>query len=250
MLKKPILFFLLGFLILFQNPAQAQIADVIKEPDLLLKKHFTGNLFIHNLGWGFGVRYGKMKNIRRDLVYEFDFLKMKHPKEVRSFNPAVPNPAAYIYGKLNSMFITRYGLGYHKLLFEKGEKNGLQIRYNLSGGFDLGILKPVYLEIIESVIDFRVPRKYDPNLHFNDNIYGSADFSYGLDELFVRPGIYGKFAMIFEFSEYNEDYRSIETGITIDYFPQKVPVMAFIDNKNAFISFYLSIHLGKRWGNN
>ena len=244
---KILIFIFLGLLFLGIK-SEAQISDELEEATVLLKKQFSGNVFLHNLGWGFGARYGAFKNVKLDRIYEFDFAKYKHPKEVKIVNPAYNRPPSYVYGKLNELFFLRFGIGNERLLYRKGEKNGIEIRYHLSGGLNAALLKPVYLLILPTDQNQNpTPLKYNPDEHFNSEIFGVADFSYGLDELKLRPGGYAKFALMFEWSEYDEDLRSLEAGVTIDAFPARLPVMAFIENKHTFVSLYLALSLGKRW---
>ena len=149
---------------------------------------------------------------------------------------------------MNDYSALRFGLGYQKLWFNKGEKNGVEIRYQLSGGLSAALLKPVYLNIISGDgTDGRNIEKYNPELHFSENISGGADFIYGLDEMKLRPGAYGKFALVFEWAEDYEIIKTLEAGLVIDAYPNKLPIMAFIDNRRIYPAFYLALHFGNRW---
>lgn len=227
---------------------EAQVADVVEEPGLLLKKHMSGNLMLHNLGWGMGMRYGQQKTVKRDLIYEFDFVKMRHPKEVKIANPNFTRPPSYVYGKQNDLFVFRLGAGFENQLFRKGEKSGVELRYHLSAGASNAVMKPVYLLILPGAFAVQpIPTKYNPEEHFNEDIFGLADFSYGLDELGFRPGGYTKAGFIFEWGDFEEDIRTVEVGATLDVYAGRLPLMAFIQNKSTFVSFYIAMSFGKRW---
>ena len=74
------------------------------------------------------------------------------------------------------------------------------------------------------------------------------------DALPILPGAYAKFGISFEYGSLEDRIKAIETGIVLDVYYKKVPIMAKIDTKNnydpnnrLFLSFYISIHYGKKW---
>ena len=184
-------------------------------------------------------------------MFEGDFVGMKHPKEVKSVNQAFDNARSYVYGKLNSFSILRAGVGRQHTIYSKAEKNGVEVRFLYSGGLSLGILKPVYLNILKPTGNFGefdvVTEKYNPDEHYIDNIYGRAPFTEGLDQLFFRPGAYAKVGFNFEYAPVFEDVKALEIGVILDAYPQEVPIMAFAENKQLFLTFYLTIMYGRKW---
>lgn len=229
----------------------AQTADAPANLNYFRYMSFGGG--VHNLGWNLSGRYGLTKNKNLDQFFEFDFWRLKHPKEVRIQNQQYINPRAYTFGKQNDLFALHFGYGIEKLIFEKAEKRGVEVRYRLSGGLTAALLKPVYLEIIYIVDPFSpngsLPRTelYDPDKHFADNIQGGAPFTRGLDEIKIRPGIYAKGGLSFEWGSFTEEVRILETGLAVDFFPMDMPIMAFATNNQVYLSLYLGIQLGKRW---
>lgn len=175
----------------------------------------------------------------------------RHPKEIKTSNPSFDNAKGFYYGKLNSFFILRPGIGYQNVIYTKPEKNGVEIRYVAILGASLGFAKPVYLQILE---DTPIPgnyavvtEKYDPDRHFIDNIYGRAPFMRGLGEMKLYPGGYAKFGLNFEYGPLDDEIKSLEAGVCLDVYPKTVPLMATEKNSPVLLSLYLNFSWGRKW---
>ncbi|MCD4747087.1 MAG: hypothetical protein K8R58_12390 [Bacteroidales bacterium] len=217
--------------------------------NIILQKEISGGVIFHNRGWG--IRFNKGKNLSafKRRMFEVEMAEMKSLKQIRSINPWYTNSKSYVYGKLNTIFILRSGFGLQKLLNRKPYWGGVELRYFFNGGASLAITKPIYLYIVteeehESSI---TEEKYDSNKHFSDNIYGRAPFTKGFNEIKIYPGIYAKLGFDFEFGVYNTKIKSLEVGAIIDFFPQAVPIMAFNENENYFLTFFICFSFGKRY---
>ena len=92
-----------------------------------------------------------------------------------------------------------------------------------------------------------VIEKYDPSRHYIDNIYGRAPFTQGIGEINFHPGLYGKLGFNFEYAPVFEDVKALEIGVILDVYPTEIPIMAFIDNKQFFLSFYITLMYGRKW---
>jgi hypothetical protein len=242
-----------------QDIAEADTVDM----GYLLRKEKSGNLMLHTLGYGAGYRFGINKTYFKNRMFEFDLLEMRAPNQARRYNENFPNPRSYVYGKLNSLYIIRAGIGRQHLINRKPYWGGVEVRGFYYGGLDIGLAKPIYLNIAYySVIDNQIVvdrialERYNPDEHFpyigvNLNclcdIYGRGPILSGFEKIKIYPGIYAKAGFNFEFSALNDRIKAVEVGGTIDIFPQKVPVMAFEDPELFFISGYLSFHFGKRY---
>lgn len=248
-------FFLLLVTLLYVLPtslaAQDNPNEYVEEKPVLMKNEATGGLNFHTAGWGIQFRRSYNQTGYKKLMFEGDFIGMKHPKEVKTVNQAFDNARSYVYGKINTFNILRLGAGQQYTLYSKMERNGVEVRFLYSGGLSLGILKPVYLNILKptgNVGEFDVvTEKYDPDEHYIDNIYGRAPFTEGLDQLFFRPGAYVKAGFNFEYAPIFEDVKALEIGAAFDAYPQDIPIMAFTENKQFFLSFYLTIMYGRKW---
>ncbi len=251
---------------LFPCVANAQedvtVADTV-DMGYLMRREKSGNIMLHTLGFGLGMRFGNNKTYYKNRMFEFDLLEMKAPNQVHRYNENFPNPRSYVYGKLNNLYIRRAGIGRQLLVNRKPYWGGVEVRAFYYGGFDLGLAKPSYLYIayytvIDNilVVDHIALERYNPEKHFPYigvnptllcDIYGRGPILSGFDKIKPYPGLYAKGGFNFEFSAQNDRIKAIEVGVTVDIFPKPVPVMAFSKADYFFITGYLSFHLGKRY---
>ena len=221
-----------------------------EEKTVLLKNEFMGGINLHSSGFGIDLRRGYHITGYKKRVFELEIVGMKHPKEIRTVNPRFDNAKSYIYGKSNSLTVMRGLYGIQNVLYSKAERTGIQVRYTYSGGLALGFAKPIYLEILPNTFPLE-PRstieKYDPNIHFTDNIFGRASFLKGIDEIKIYPGLSAKTGVSFEYSHDHERLKVLEVGVALDAFATPVPIMALIDNKQFYVTFYINVLFGRRW---
>lgn len=248
--------FLIGTLLLiFQSLAalaqQQNPYEYVESPPVLLRKEFSAGIHIHSNGWGIDFRRGRNLTVNKKRMLEIEFVGMHHPKEIKSINPYYENSKAFVFGKLNSMMVLRTGYGLQQVIASKAEWGGVELRLNTTGGFSLGLLKPVYLNIIRE--DFPDPgfvvsvEKFDPDVHTIDLIYGRANFFRGFSEIKPYPGLYLKAGLSFEHGRYTDDVKIIEVGMTLDAYSKKLPIMAMTKNNQLFFNFYINILYGRKW---
>ena len=243
-----------------QDIAEADTVDM----GILLRREKSGNIMLHTLGYGGGFRFGTNKTYYKNRMFEFDLLEMRAPNQVRRYNEHFTNPRSYFYGKLNSLYILRAGIGRQYMINRKPYWGGIEVRAFYYGGLDIGFAKPTYLYIAyysfvgngDIVLDRTELERYDPLKHFTSigsnpnpmsDIYGRGPILSGFNKIRVYPGVYFKGGFNFEFSAANDRIKALEIGTTIDIFPQRVPVMAFKNADLFFITGYLSFHFGKRY---
>ncbi|MCF8296758.1 MAG: hypothetical protein K9J13_04365 [Saprospiraceae bacterium] len=245
-------FFKFIFIILFSLISIQLLAQSSSNIDgkVIFKKEKSGSINVHSAGWGFGYRTGSFKNGFKKRMLEFEFVTMKHPKEIKTINPIFERAKSYYFGKLNNVFIVRSGYGIQKVLSSKPYWGGVEFRFLYMGGLSLGFTKPVYLYIYDASNYNEVlltVEKYDPNKHSLHDIYGKGPFGKGIDELKLYPGLYTRLGLNFEYGIWDESIKAIETGVIIDVYPKPIPIMAFNDESYFFLSFYLSFNFGKRF---
>jgi hypothetical protein len=249
--------------ILAQVPAEQQVvntnANIYDEVGALYRFQESGGIMVHSNGFGVQYQRGKFLTGYSKGYFEAQLANFRHPKEVKAENPGFDNSKGYFYGKLNSLFMLRGGVGYQKVIYTKPRQRGVEVSYVAFAGASMGLLKPVYLIIARDVpnqIQYEpVTERYDPAQHFTDNIIGRAPFSRGLGEISIVPGAYGRVGLNFDF--YNrvpedeqrgqEKVRALETGICIDAYPKKMPIMANEQNKPVLLTVYLSLSYGRKW---
>lgn len=239
---------LLG-LMLFSASAQQSIYD--DDTRTLYSREIYGGPVLHGDGWGAQFYYGRYRTANDRHTFGLEIVGMKHPKEIKSFNPYYEDARGYFYGKLNSMLIVRPTYGRKHRITEKIRKSGVEVNYVWNIGPSLGLLKPVYLQIGEPEYPYQtiVTEPYDPQVHFANNIFGRASWFKGLGETRLYPGAFGRFAFNFEYAGDNTGIRALEAGVTMDAYAEKVPIMAElegVENKQFFLEFYLALHFGSK----
>ena len=223
--------------------------NVYEDSHVLWNREAYGGLIIHTSSWGLFYRNGKHKTGTRKRIWEIEAVGIKSPKE-KKYTPDYDNAKSYIYGKLNYLYLIRFGRGFQKIINHKPFWGGIELRYCLTGGFTLGIAKPVYLYIV-NIIDPNTgfydlkEERFDPSIV--QNIYGRAPFLTGIDKISFHPGLYGKFGLNFEYGSKDKTVKTLEIGGVVDGFMEPIPIMAYEKSANVFYSLYVSIGFGSRY---
>jgi hypothetical protein len=249
----PLTIFLLGALATFAQDNSNRIVE--GDVTILYRNEATGGIQMHSAGLGILFRRGWHKTGLKKQMLDIEFVSLRDPKQKKLANPYFADSKPYFYGKLNFAYILRTGYGMQNVLFGKGEKSGVEVRYNYFGGLSLGITKPVYLDVvIDNPVDSSTKiidtRRYDPNdpvQQVQENIYGPGPYFSGMDELSAYPGIYGKFSLSFEFSSVQQKITSLEAGVVFDAFMKEIPIMANEENHQLFLNFFVAISWGGKW---
>lgn len=214
-----------------------------------LKKEYYGGIQLHTRGWGGTFTYSKFNTFKIKKTYSIDFVSMKQGKEYKKRSANDDRAKGYYYGKLNTLNILRLNKGTKKIIYEKKRKQGIQIAYNFSYGVTLGLIKPVYLEVLKvnSNQDVKiVTEKYNPQEHNVNNIYGRSSNLTGLSELSIIPGVNIKTGFIFEFANDRERIKSLELGFGLDAFYKRIPIMTEVKNNFLYPSIFLNLQFGKK----
>lgn len=215
---------------------------------------------IHTHGMSFGYTKASIQTWYKTVYRYFDIGSLRDSREYsqnfKFFNQGVfrENSKSFVYGKQNSLYALRAGIGKRRAFSEKARKKSVIVAMNYEYGVTLGLLKPYYLKLTrfdetgsEQEI---VAEKYSEENHdiFLDEtlIFGGAEFRRGLDELKLRPGFHGKFGMNFAWGNVDRIVKAIEVGIMADVFLSSVPIMVTERNRPYFLNLYLSLQLGRR----
>ena len=197
---------------------------------------------------GIGVSYRGAKRIdyRNKRLLEIEAGTLKHPKEYKQ--PTLYNQGgSYFFGKLNSTFYLRGGIGHQHELFKKADLGGIAVRYFYSAGPVIALYKPIYYKVLYSisVTEFEIKEeKFSTSIALPQDIFGRASFTKGLNETKVLPGLFVKGGFNFEYSKEDKIIHAIEVGAQINAFPKKIPIMASSDNKTIFFSLFVSYRFG------
>jgi hypothetical protein len=215
-----------------------------KELNVLYRNEASGGVFLHSRGFGMNYRRGKHITGEKKRMLEVEMATMRDPKEVKISH--IENSKGYYYGKLNSLILFRPGIGFQNVIFRRGERKSVEIRYSVFGGASLCVAKPVYLEILTETQTINTER-YDPEIHNQDNIYGRSPFFTGIDKSKIYPGGYLKFSTSCEYADNSNEIKALELGTILDVYPIPVPIMSVKKNQPFFITLYASFIFGKKW---
>lgn len=232
--------------------AQTEETTIFDESVTLYNRSIYGGAFLHTNGWGLHFTYGENKTAFKSRIYQFDFSIIKHPKEIKSYNPQREDTRGFVFGKLNGFFVLRPSIGSKHVKFDKIRKSGVAIGYNWRLGPSLGFTKPVYLEILVPVgrgeFSEVVVQRYDPDIHTVEEILGRAGGLRGFDEIKFHPGVHAGFGINFEYAPERQGIKGLEVGATVDFFPlDEVEIMAFTTNPQFFVNAYVALQFGKRY---
>jgi hypothetical protein len=231
------------FLILLCLKSAFPQGEIDNQSKILYRNERTLALTLNSNGYSADFRYARRRNAFKKSLYAIEFSYVKHEKEAKiTLFSSQQLGNSFVYGKLNSFWTLRIGLGMQKEIFQKQDKGGISIRYFYHFGPVIGFLKPIYYELEPDSSGHSPVVKFEAHL---TTIERKAPFYTGLNELSVVPGVYTKLGFTFEFSKNDAVFSAIETGIGIDAFARVIPIMANDQNHWLFLSFFLTYRFGK-----
>jgi hypothetical protein len=219
-----------------------------EEGNLSFRKQSVFGLQLRTNGYGAFYELGKRRSPRFTNLYTIEFSEIKHRKEDKMGGAENFFSNSFVYGKMNNFYQGKLGFGQQYILGQKGNKNGVAITASLSGGLSVGMKKPYYLQIIDSVGKERTIRYKEDSISFLDRgaILGGAGFTKGWNKTTFKPGVFVKTALRFDFGRYNEKVQALEIGMSLDYYTEKIPIMALNDPKNLFFQGHIAFIFGGR----
>lgn len=242
-MKKLLIIAVLGLIGVSSVYAQGELDEQQK---VFFRNERSFGISLNTDGIGFGYRGAKRIDFRNKRLIEIEGGTLKHPKEYKISNPYTTG-GNFVFGKLNSTFYLRGGLGHQHELYKKADLGGIAIRYFYSAGPVLSIYKPIYYRVLYpvSVNEYIIrEEKFSSSIALPQDIYGRASFTKGLNETKVMPGLYAKGGFNFEYSKQDKVIHAIEVGLQVNAFPKAIPIMATNTNKMVFLSFFVSYRFG------
>jgi hypothetical protein len=149
----------------------------------------------------------------------------------------------------STIYQVKLGFGQQYVFGQKGNKNGVAVLAIAQGGLSLGLLKPYYITIQDQVTNSTRDIKYDSedsSQFIGGNIIGGAGFTKGWDELKLKPGVFLKTALRFDFGRFNETVQALEIGMSVDAYASKIPQMAYNKHQRFFFQGHFAIVFGHR----
>jgi hypothetical protein len=221
--------------------------EIDEQQTVFFRNERSFAVLLNSDGLGISYREAKRKNYLNKSLLEIEFGTLKHPKEYRISNPYTTGTGTFVFGKLNSVFYLRAGIGHQREIYSKADLGGVAVRYFYSGGPVLALYKPIYYRVLYPVTiqEFEIrEEKFEVSIHDPADIYSKASFFKGIDETKVLPGLFAKGGFNFEYSRQDKVIHAIEAGVQINAFPKSIPIMANTDNKAIFFSLFVSYRFG------
>lgn len=204
---------------------------------------------IHSQGFGAGFDIGRIRTIDLTTHWEAEVISLHALKEIKTINVSTYYTKPYIYGKLNSAFVVRFGYGEERRIFGKPYWGGVETRWTYAAGASLALLKPYYYY---AVVYFPTSSGYDEIVEeqtFDQKgqwveIVGKAPFTKGINQTKLSPGAYASIGLSFDFGRSRTHVQAINVKAIAEGFPLGAPIMA--EQRNPW--FYLTLHLSYSWG--
>lgn len=239
------------FLLAQSKPVNGLNTEEGSTLNVLYRNDASYKLYANTRGFGFLYRRGKHITAKSRSFYEIDFQSLKHPKEVK-VNGSAQDKKRFVYGKLNQVLLVRGAIGMQKVLFAKADVKAVEVRYSYSIGPTLAFAKPYYVQVYRT--QSRNGNSYDTDIvkfdsesFTQDSVVGRGAFLDGLAEIKIYPGASAKLNLSFDYAPYTNLIRSIETGISLDFFPKALPIMARNSAENFIVTFHVGFVFGSKW---
>jgi len=214
--------------------------------NVLYRNEASGKIYANTRGFGASFKRAKHVTAKTRSFYEIDAQNLKHSKEVKVSGEA-QNRKRFVYGKLNSVFLLRGNIGLQNVIFAKADDKAVEVRYSSSLGATFAFTKPYYVQVVRRFSNNEKAVPFDSDSFTQDSVIGRGAFTEGLTEIKVYPGINAKFNLSFEYAPYTNLIRAIETGVSVDYFPKALPIMARNPKENIMVTFHIGFVFGQKW---
>ena len=231
---------------------QKKVNDLVRQDEegvLVYSKQSIFGFQLRTNGYGLFYEKGKMKSQRNTMIYGIELNEIKHSKEDKLPNGtggfSFGNP--YVYGKINNFYSLQPGFGSQRILGQKGNKNGVAVSVVYKGGLSIGLLRPYYIEVEENGGSKTI--KYSPetdSLFKFGFILGGGGLGKGWGEMKLKPGVFAKTGLRFDFGRFNEVVSAIEVGISAEFYSAKIPIMLYQKEKQFFYQGHIAVMFGHR----
>lgn len=236
----------------------AQNVEKNLDQDFVYSREWRVGAKIHTNGFGISMAKSKILDRHKKNVWQFELQEIRHAKQYRQLStiPSANNNArSYYYGKQNNFFNLNINFVRHKVIAEKGRKNGIEIAMHYGLGLSVGLLKPYYLNVDISDSDrTHSDIKYNPdpddgNAHLfltDFRIYGASSFIVGIDEIKLHPGLQFQYGFVFDWAGAGEVIKAVDVGLVVNAYYKKVPIMINTDNNIIFTNVYGRVVFGRK----
>lgn len=234
-----------------------KIKNQEEEGALVYQKQIVFGLKLNTDGYGIFFEKSKLKTAEKASFYSIELSERKDGKEQKLTDNSTffSTGNSLIYGKINNFYYLKLGIGQSLLLGGKGDHNGVAVSFVYGGGLSLGLLKPYYLDITTPRGDSSI--RYMDNNSSYDSLYtslgsanarvnGNSGFFKGLGDIKIKPGLYAKTSLRFDYGKYNEVVSALEVGLGAEYYFSQMPLLLYAPHHQFFINAFVAIEFGKR----
>jgi hypothetical protein len=216
---------------------------------LVYRKHKISGVSLTTDGYGAFFEKGIRQDRRKTSLLRFELSEKKTSKEERGIpgGGALGQANTAILFKLNNFYQFRIGYGYQYLLGSKGNKNGIEVSAVGVGGLTLGLVKP-YLYDVGDVNGKRFRagwEQFDTTASIVD-LYGASGLTQGWNALKIKPGLFIKTGLRFDYGRFNETVSAVDIGLFGEFYSGKIPQLYLAKQKQFFFGAYLAMLIGKR----
>ncbi|MBO9571766.1 MAG: hypothetical protein J7497_06090 [Chitinophagaceae bacterium] len=233
-----------------KNERRARIDELARqeeEGEIVYNKQNVFSIKLATDGYGLGYEFGKFKANRKSILFNFEFSEKKHPKEKKEgkFDNSQLRVNYIAFGKTNTFYQTRFGAAMQQVIGGKGNKNGVSVSAIYGGGLTLGLVKPYEVEVLNNQ-NREVISTYPEIIDSGYYEIKAKGITGGWSGLKVRPGVYAKMAMRFDYGRLNETVTAIEVGLSGEYYGTGISQMVYNKDKSFFFNAYVALLLGRR----
>lgn len=238
-----------AFLLPAQEISVQDEEDKPIEERIVYSRQSTTHIAVHSQGFGAGFKTGRIRTINRTTLWEAEVVSLHALNEIMTVNLASYSVRPYIYGKLNSTYVVRFGYGEERRIYGKPYWGGVETDWTFEAGASLALLKPYYYYVVvyyptsqgyEQIID---EQTFDQHTQWGD-IVGRAPFTRGISETRFSPGVHASAGLKFEFGGSRTHIQALQVKVVAEGFPMGVRIMD--GQRNPW--FYLTLHLSYSWG--
>ena len=230
---------------------QQRISAMIKQEEegaLVYNKQSVFGIELRTNGYGLFYEKGHTKTRRKTTLYGIELTEIKDPKEEKTPTGffTIGNP--YIFGKINNFYQLKVGYGQQYLFGQKGNKNGVAVTGNYMGGISFGLQRPYFLEVNDGTGNRQIKYNVEDSTEFLDQsiIQGSAGLGKGWADMTLKPGVFAKGAIRFDWGHYNEMVSGIEIGMSVEAYSKKIPIILFAKQRQVFFQGHIALAFGRR----
>jgi len=230
---------------------EERISAMVKQEEegaLVYSKETVFGIQLRTNGYGGFYAKGHKTSRRKAYYYSIEFSEIKDPKEEKTPSGffTIGNP--YVYGKINNFYQLKFSYGQEYLFGQKGNKNGVAVIGCYQGGISLGLLRPYYVQVNDGSGSRNIKYSVEDSAAFLDPslVQGSAGLGTGWSEITVKPGLYLKGAMRFDWGHYNEMVSGVEVGLSVEAYTQKIPIILFAKERQFFFQGHIALVFGRR----